>query len=90
MSWSITTEGKPEEVVAKLNEYSGSLTGGSKDEFDAAMPHIVGLVNENRKKEGTQHTGPVKVRVSGFGSRSTTDGVEQTQSCSVKVEPINE
>jgi len=45
MSWSVSMSGKPAEVVRKLRETS--YTGDSKVEFDAALPHLVGLVEQN-------------------------------------------
>jgi len=47
MSWSIQFIGKPDKVVTALQEQSGKLTGESKVEYDSALPHLVGLVNEN-------------------------------------------
>lgn len=47
MSWSNGAKGTPAEVVAKLEEYSGQLTGDSKTEFDEALPFIRGLVLMN-------------------------------------------
>ena len=47
MSWSVAFIGKPEKVVEALQKKSETLTGESKKEFDSALPHLVGLVNEN-------------------------------------------
>lgn len=47
MSWSITLIGKTDNIVKALEEQSAKLEGGSKVEFDAALPHLVGLVKEN-------------------------------------------
>ena len=46
MSWSVNYVGKPEKVAAALQEQSSKLTGQSKIEFDDALPHLVGLVNQ--------------------------------------------
>lgn len=47
MSWSIYAKGTPEEVVRRLEEHSNTISGQSKEEYDAAMPHLIALVNEN-------------------------------------------
>jgi hypothetical protein len=65
MSWSVQFIGKPEKVVEALNAQSETMktySGDSKAEFDAALPHLVALVNENF---GTGY--PVKLVASGHG-----------------------
>lgn len=52
MSWSIVLIGKTENIVKALEEQSEKLSGGSKVEFDAALPHLVGLLNQNFTNEG--------------------------------------
>lgn len=47
MSWFISIAGNTEELVKSLEQHSESLDGMSKIEFDAALPHIVGLVKQN-------------------------------------------
>jgi hypothetical protein len=47
MSWSLTLIGKTDNIVKALKEQSDKLSGGSKVEFDAALPHLVGLVEQN-------------------------------------------
>lgn len=47
MSWSIDSTGTPEEIKAELNAYSEELDEGSKEEFDAALPFLIGLVEQN-------------------------------------------
>lgn len=47
MSWSICIIGKPENVAIALEKESEKLSGQSKVEFDAALPHFVALVKEN-------------------------------------------
>lgn len=47
MSWSIQFIGKPEKVVEALLLQSEKMNGESKVEYDSALPHLVGLVNEN-------------------------------------------
>jgi hypothetical protein len=47
MSWSVQFIGKPEKVSEALTAQSVSMNGDSKVEYDAALPHLVALVNEN-------------------------------------------
>lgn len=63
MSWSISFIGKPEKVVEALQKQSETLTGESKKEYDSALSHLIGLVNENF---GTPY--PVKIAASGHGT----------------------
>jgi hypothetical protein len=63
MSWSVSFIGKPEKVIEALQKQSETLTGESKKEYDSALPHLIGLVNENF---GTSY--PVKLAASGHGT----------------------
>lgn len=47
MSWSVTFIGKTENIAKALEESSAKMQGASKVEFDAALPHLIGLVKEN-------------------------------------------
>lgn len=47
MSWSLTLIGKTGNIVKALEEQSTKFEGGTKLEFDAALPHLIGLVKEN-------------------------------------------
>lgn len=60
MSWSISFAGTPEEVVEKLEKESSALQGDSKEEYDAALPYLVGLVKLNYGTKG-------QIRIDGFG-----------------------
>ena len=44
MSWSVTFIGLRDNVVRALEENSNKLDGQSKVEYDAAVPHFIGLV----------------------------------------------
>lgn len=46
MSWSISLLGTPDKVKEKLMAESARLTGLSKQEFDEALPHLTGLVDQ--------------------------------------------
>lgn len=47
MSWSVTLIGNPDNIAKALEKESEILSGNSKVEFDAALPHLLGLVKEN-------------------------------------------
>lgn len=47
MSWSVQFIGTPEKVAEALTAHSGKLSDQSKVEFDSALPHMVGICNEN-------------------------------------------
>ena len=47
MSWSVNKTGTPDEVVAYLKEQSNILYGQSKEEYDAALPHLIAIVEQN-------------------------------------------
>ena len=47
MSWTAQYVGKPEKVVEALEAQSAKMSGESKVEFDDALPHLIGLVNQN-------------------------------------------
>lgn len=53
MSWSITYIGKAANISAALKEHSTKLQWPSKIEFDAALPHLVGLVEQNFNSENS-------------------------------------
>ncbi len=64
MSWSIGLIGKTSNVVAALRAESEKLSGASKTEYDASLPYLVGLVEQNIE----QSVEPiVKVQASGHG-----------------------
>lgn len=47
MSWSVNYLGTPDKITAALEKQSTTLSGPTKTEFDAALPHLVGLVAQN-------------------------------------------
>ena len=48
MSWSINMIGTPEKLVEALKKHSETISGRSKEEFDAALPHMIALIEENK------------------------------------------
>lgn len=95
MSWSVRLFGKPCNVVRALKEHSEQLKDQCKIEYDAAMPHLVALVEQNFAQPGSGYTTPmVRIDASGSGiSKMSAPGapVAQVQrNCVVKVEAFYE
>lgn len=68
MSWSVTFIGKPENVSKALKEHSTKIDGQSKEEYDAALPHLEALVSQNfNAKE--EYSPIVKIVASGHGQK---------------------
>jgi hypothetical protein len=86
MSWSIALIGKPENVVAALEEASKKMDEGqSKAEFDDALPHLVGIVKQNFAKEGSTYTGKtVKLEASGSGYSKDDEQIERSLKVSIE------
>ena len=82
MSWSISYIGVPDKINAKMEEYSASLTGQSKEEFDEAKPHLQALVAAN--VPGLVGTQLIKLDASGHAN--FTDGKKTYGICSVTVQ----
>lgn len=47
MSWSVTYIGTPAKITEALEKHSSTITGKSKEEFDAALPHFTGILAQN-------------------------------------------
>ncbi len=65
MSWSISFIGKASNVVEALEKHSEKLDGASKEEFDAALPNIIGLIKLN---SNSQIEPVIQIVGSGHGS----------------------
>jgi hypothetical protein len=82
MSWSIGLIGKPENLVKALKAESERLKDQSKEEFDAALPHMIGLIELNVSENPV----PMKLEASGHGY--IEDGKKKYQTCSCAVNPL--
>lgn len=89
MSWSFNAVGKPEKVIEDLRKkVSDYGEGQSRDEFEAAIPHLIGLIEQNVVVPG--HRYPeclVHVEASGSGSLGS-DGKVIYSSCQVSIKQI--
>lgn len=66
MSWNVTLIGKTKNIVNALKAQSEKLEGPSKVEFDAALPNITGLLEQNFNDADVE--GPLmKLTASGHG-----------------------
>jgi hypothetical protein len=79
MSWSVGFIGKPANVTAALDGFSEKLSDLSKEEYDAAKPSIIALVNQNFGDDNTI----VKVSASGHGT-TIGDKPQRYLSCNVE------
>lgn len=81
MSWSITLVGKSENIAKALEEYAIKLTGQSKEEYESALPHLVGLVKENFSK-----TSPPMLKIEAAGSGYADKGEQVNRNCVVSIQ----
>lgn len=81
MSWSASYIGTSDKITEALNKQSAGLSGPSKDEFDAALPYISGLLAQNYNK-AVGATPPV-LRLTASGS-----GYQEQQNCIVNIENL--
>lgn len=84
MSWSIGLIGKASNIAAALKEYSETLQGQSKVEFDDALPILLGVTEQNFNKTSAEEP-TLKLEASGSGY--TVDGEQKQRSLTVKIEP---
>lgn len=83
MSWSINFIGNTANVAASLAAQAEALEGQSKDEYVDALPHLVGIVQQNFA-EGIETQ--VKITASGHGYAA--NGVQKNRQLVVSIEPF--
>jgi len=75
MSWNISVIGKPKAVIAHLDTFGDGLSGQTKIEFDAAKPHLAGLVGQNFSEKDEAALPLIHLTAAGHGSgRHEEDG----------------
>lgn len=84
MSWSISFIGRPEKVVEALEGYvaKSGISGPSAEEYEKALPLMVGIVQQNFGNEGEL------VQVSASGSGTYVGGEPKNSRCNVKIDNI--
>lgn len=82
MSWSIYKTGTVEEVIMALEENCKDYPEGdqSKEEYDAAKPHLIALVKENK-------SGKIDLSAYGHGSKNA-DGTYADKNCQVSIKLV--
>lgn len=78
MSWNAYYMGTPDKIVEALTKQSLASTGNTKTEFDAALPHIIGLIQQNKGKDK-----PPILKLSANGS-----AWDDQSSCTVDIQNI--
>lgn len=91
MSWSVNFVGKPEAIAKEMEAYSSVLTGESKTEYDAALPHMTAILRQNFTWDESSYPLPIiRFNASGHGIHVLlADGQKQTfGQCSVSMETL--
>jgi hypothetical protein len=83
MSWSAYFIGNPDKIVKALEDQSATLTGPSKTEYDAALPHLIGLVQQNMNK-----TQPPVLKLAASGHGYFVNDEPQYTTCNASIEVI--
>ena len=90
MSWSLSYVGRAVDVNRAVHEHASTdhLTGSSLEEFDAAKPHIVALLEMNTSEEATSGKGPDSflIHVRASGSAYKKDGNVVSSQLQIKIE----
>jgi len=87
MSWSVQLIGKPENIVTALDEESAKLDGESKAEFDAVLPALKTLAQNNFSIGGEGFVEPL-LRLEAAGHGHTRGGERVSCSVAVKLESL--
>lgn len=83
MSFSVSYVGSPEAIKSKLNAHSLTLTGQSKMEFDAVLPSVCTIIDQNVSKPPIKLA--LEVIVNGHANFDPLMREKQSGSCSVTV-----
>lgn len=83
MSWNINFTGKAEKVVEAMKAEAEKLSGQSREEYESALPHLVGLVEQNVAVGGNpEYPKMIVIQASGHGSKNK-DGAWTERNCTV-------
>jgi|GEM_PF-2231670 len=83
MSWSVEFFGKPKAVAKAISEHSENLEGQSKEEYDNALPHLVGLVAQNFSPINPEKI--IRIMAHGHGTKNDTGEIVD-RDCVVAIE----
>lgn len=82
MSFYVDYIGTPDKIKDKLAEHAETLTGQSKEEFEAARPAINTILDQN------VNNGVVRLTANGHATIDTTTGVKTYGQCTVDLKPL--
>jgi hypothetical protein len=85
MSFSVNYIGTPTKIVEALKKHSEELTGQSKEEFDAALPSIIGIVELNYDNSAGHC---MSIKLSAHGHAYSNGGERRSSNCSVNIEAV--
>lgn len=77
MSFSVTYIGRPDAIKRRLATHSEELTGQSKEEFDAVLPSMNRILDQN--------VGGSALRLEANGHASFADGKKTYGACQVSI-----
>lgn len=90
MSWSVALIGNPSKIAAALDKESARLEGQCKLEFDAALPHLKGLLAENFVADDATPGYPDPVlHLTAAGSGYQAGGKQVYRTCLAKIESLH-
>lgn len=75
MSWTVNFIGEAPKVAEALTAQSEKLTGASKEEYDEALPHLIGLVRQSFGEPNPI----VSITANGHGHTNSTNPYRQCQ-----------
>lgn len=84
MSWNVTFIGNPERIINALDKESEKLNDQSKEEFDAAKPHLIWLLSRNFNKGEGSLEPTLMLSASGYELK------DKYGHCAVKIKSIGE
>lgn len=83
MSWSVTFIGKSDKVVEALQKNLEKLHSPTKEEYEAALPHMVELVSQN-----FENGNPIDMKIEAGGSAYIKDDKKESSSFWMKLERV--
>lgn len=85
MSWSVSYIGTPVKIAEALTAQAESYGEPTKSEFKAALPHMVGLVNQNFESASPNS---VLIKLDANGSGIFVEGEQKSGSVTVNLSRI--
>jgi len=86
MSWNISVIGIPEKVEQVIEDATVEFTGDSLAEYQAAKPHLLGLIHENFDNSEPPTPARLVLHLEASGSGWSKGGKDMGRSLTVKLE----